>query len=125
MGILPWSVGAILVSGCFAGLRQLRKSSSDDRDAMAAWAALARRPLALPASYDPRMVADLPEPARRFFDFAIEPGTPLRTVVEIAMAGQLSLGTKQARQRRRRSPFKSCPALPEPSSGGTSRRRAV
>lgn len=41
------------------------------------------------------MVAGLPEPARRFFLFAIEPGARLGTVVEITMEGELSLGTKQ------------------------------
>lgn len=49
-----------------------------------------------PGIYDPVMVADLPEPARRFFNFAITPGTHLLTVAEIDMRGQFSLGTRQA-----------------------------
>jgi hypothetical protein len=40
------------------------------------------------------MVADLPEPARRYFTYVIKPGTPLMPVVEIRMTGQFSLGTK-------------------------------
>ena len=40
------------------------------------------------------MVAALPDPARRFFRFAIAPGTPLHTVAEIAMTGEFSLGSK-------------------------------
>ena len=41
------------------------------------------------------MVADLPEPARRYFSYAIKPGTPLMPVVEIRMTGQFSLGSKE------------------------------
>jgi len=40
------------------------------------------------------MIAQLPEPARRFFAFAIAEGTPLQTVAEISMTGQFSLGDK-------------------------------
>ncbi|MBL0418995.1 hypothetical protein JI739_01425 [Ramlibacter sp. AW1] len=45
--------------------------------------------------FDPASVDGLPEAARRFFLFAIEPGTPLRTVVDIRMAGRLSLGSRE------------------------------
>jgi hypothetical protein len=37
--------------------------------------------------FDPAMVAGLPEPAQRFFKFAIAPGTPLLPVAEIDMGG--------------------------------------
>lgn len=40
------------------------------------------------------MVAELTEPARRFFRFAIADGTPLFTVGIIDMVGRFSLGTK-------------------------------
>lgn len=46
-----------------------------------------------PPLYEPSMVANLPESAQRFFNFAISPGTPLLTVAEIDMGGQLSLGS--------------------------------
>jgi len=50
--------------------------------------------LCLPGQFEIGMVSGLPEPARRFLEFAIRPGTRLTTVVEITMVGQLSLGTK-------------------------------
>lgn len=49
-----------------------------------------------PARFSADMVADLPEPAQRFFAFAIAEGTPLYTVAEIEMQGQFSLGSKEA-----------------------------
>lgn len=49
----------------------------------------------VPPRFEPMMVANLPEPARRFFGFAITEGTPLRTVAKIEMGGRFSLGTKQ------------------------------
>jgi hypothetical protein len=51
---------------------------------------------AAPEPFDPGMVADLPEPARRYFAYTIRPGTPLLPVAEIDMRGQFSLGTKEA-----------------------------
>lgn len=48
-----------------------------------------------PQTFTPAMVAGLPEPARRYFTYAIKPGTPLRFVADIEMSGQLSLGTKE------------------------------
>jgi hypothetical protein len=44
--------------------------------------------------FDPDMVADLPEPARRYFLYTIESGTPLYTVASITMAGQFGMGAK-------------------------------
>jgi hypothetical protein len=49
-----------------------------------------------PALFDPAMVADLPDAARRYFSFSIATGTPLYTVADLAMTGQFSLGTKDA-----------------------------
>ncbi len=46
-----------------------------------------------PACFDPAMLADLPEPARRYFLYSIEPGTPLCTVANITMSGQFGMGT--------------------------------
>jgi hypothetical protein len=62
-----------------------------DRDV---WRSLAERASRSATRFDERMVADLPEPARRFFLYAIAPGTPLRCCAEIEMAGELDLGTK-------------------------------
>jgi len=47
-----------------------------------------------PPVFDVAMIGGLPEPAQRFFRFAIRPGTPLRSVAEIHMAGEFSLGTR-------------------------------
>lgn len=49
---------------------------------------------AKPALFDPAIVADLPKPARDYFNFTIAPGTPLRTVAIIRMSGLMGLGTK-------------------------------
>jgi len=96
MKILSWGLASILLAGGVLVLWQLRKFSADERDSAEARRELLKgAALATPPSYDPRMVAELPEPARRLFNFAIAPGTPLKSVVEIKMAGELSLGTKQ------------------------------
>lgn len=44
------------------------------------------------------MVRKLPEPARRFFQYAILPNTPLYTVAEISMSGKFGMGTKSSPQ---------------------------
>ncbi|MEX1662128.1 DUF6544 family protein [Thioclava sp. 15-R06ZXC-3] len=49
-----------------------------------------------PVPFSNEMVADLPEPARRFFAYTIQPGTPLLPVATIEMTGQFSLGSKAA-----------------------------
>lgn len=73
---------------------QLARRSGDDKDASAAWGQLAATAAPF-GTFDPAMVAHLPEPAQRFFRFAILPGARLGTAVEIAMEGELSLGTKE------------------------------
>lgn len=45
-----------------------------------------------PALFNPEMVADLPEPARRYFLYTIEPGTPLYSVANLTMTGQFGMG---------------------------------
>ncbi len=51
---------------------------------------------ARPQTFSAEMVADLPEPARRFFTFSIAEGTLLHTVARIEMAGQFGMGDKAA-----------------------------
>jgi hypothetical protein len=46
--------------------------------------------------FAPDMVADLPEPARRFLIHAIEPGTPLARSVTLAMEGTIVLDPERA-----------------------------
>lgn len=58
------------------------------------WQRLAALQPSAPALFSADLIADLPEPARRYFTFAIQPGTPLLPVAEIDMTGQFSLGTK-------------------------------
>jgi hypothetical protein len=87
---------ALAVAGLAAiglvGARLLR--AADAREAEAAWATLAGRAEPRPACFDPAMIADLPEPARRYFRFAIAPGTPLRAVAIVEMGGRFGLGDK-------------------------------
>lgn len=66
----------------------------DERADRREWTRLIASQAATPAVYDPALVSNLPEPARRFFNFAIQPGTPLLTVTEIDMGGEFSLGTR-------------------------------
>lgn len=66
----------------------------DERADRMEWAHLAATQPTSPGVYDPVMVADLPEPAQRYFNFTIAPGTPLLTVAEIDMGGEFSLGTR-------------------------------
>ncbi|MEJ2362198.1 MAG: hypothetical protein P8Z75_12350 [Gammaproteobacteria bacterium] len=54
-----------------------------------------------PPRFDPAMVNGLPEPAQRYFRFAIAPGTPLLPVAEIDMGGEFSLGNRDAPNYRR------------------------
>lgn len=68
----------------------------DRRADRAEWARLAALQPADPDNFTAEMVADLPEPARRYFGYAIRPGTPLWPVVEIDMQGKFSLGTREA-----------------------------
>ncbi len=67
---------------------------TDKRADQAAWASLASHQPSAPATFDLSMIAELPDPAQRFFRFAITPGTPLYTVAEISMQGEFSLGNK-------------------------------
>jgi hypothetical protein len=59
------------------------------------WIRLANFQPSNPISFDLKMVSGLPEPAQRFFKFAIKEGTPLLTVAEIDMGGKFSLGSKE------------------------------
>jgi hypothetical protein len=68
----------------------------DRRADDAEWNRLAALQPAAPERFAPDMVADLPEPARRYFAYTILPGTPLLTVAEIEMTGRFSLGSKDA-----------------------------
>lgn len=70
------------------GLRQVDRSVE-----AAVWHSLGA-PAPPVATFDPRSVVALPEPARRYFAFSIAPGTPIRSAVELRMQGEIGLGTK-------------------------------
>lgn len=82
----------VLVGLALVSLLKLR--FGDWRADRTEWARLSGFQPGNPANYDPGMVADLPEPAQRYFNYAITPGTPLLPVVEIDMGGQFSLGSR-------------------------------
>jgi len=66
----------------------------DRRADMAAWRRLVALQPARPQRFDPEMVAELPDPARRYFEQAISPGALLLTVAEVDMQGRFGLGRK-------------------------------
>ncbi|TFZ03495.1 DUF6544 family protein [Ramlibacter rhizophilus] len=91
-------IAALLPLGLLAAAGVQRRRWARDQAAAARVAdRLMQRPaLALPERFAPEQVAGLPEPARRFFHFAIEPGARLCSLARIRMEGELSLGTKAA-----------------------------
>lgn len=50
---------------------------------------------ASPPIFTPEMIADLPEPARRYFLYTVQPGTPLRTVARLRMVGHFGMGNRE------------------------------
>lgn len=95
MWILVVTAGVLLVLATFGARRQLDRRT-DDR----AWRELIAAPAVVHGTYEPALVSGLPEAARRYFDYMIEPGTPLVTVVELRMVGDLGLGTKPSPRYR-------------------------
>ncbi|AKS41555.1 DUF6544 family protein [Wenzhouxiangella marina] len=73
-------------------LLRIKDQRADDGE----WRRLALFQPQAPAAFEPACLAALPEPARRYFAYTIQPGTPLLPVAEIQMRGQFSLGTKEA-----------------------------
>ncbi|MBK1693047.1 DUF6544 family protein [Ectothiorhodospira mobilis] len=82
-------VALVLAGGILLGWRIL--DHLDDRKAMHGLAA--RQPVH-PPSFDVALVEDLPEPARRYFLYMIEPGTPLYKVARITMNGRFGMGDR-------------------------------
>lgn len=92
MRIFLFLLFLVLVSGLTALALWRQSDRRADRAEMDRLTAL--QP-ADPPAFSLDMVADLPEPARRFFTFAIAEGTPLHTVARIGMEGQFGLGDKE------------------------------
>lgn len=61
--------------------------------------------------FDPALVANLPEPAQRFFNASIEQGTPVLTIAEVTMHGEFSLGTRDDHSYL---PMQACQLLAPP-----------
>lgn len=76
------------------GLQVLKYS--DRQEENSTWQSLSALAESSPQLFKPEMVDDLPDPVRRYFLFSIMPGTPLRTVAEIKMSGEIGLGTKES-----------------------------
>lgn len=68
---------------------------SDIRVERKAWNDLLRQAGSVGPAFDPSALEGLPEPAQRYFRYTIAPGTPIVSIAEIEMDGQLSLGTKE------------------------------
>lgn len=68
------------------------------RDMNRDWQQLAVRTEPPKRTFDPFMVSGLPEPARRFLRFCIQPGTPLYSAAEIEMKGTFSFGSESRYQ---------------------------
>jgi hypothetical protein len=84
-------IGIVIIAGVFV-LRFWRQADRNEDERL--WAELmAKQPVAA-KRFHPAMVKTLPEPARRFFRFTIQPGTPLYPVVDVWMEGDLSLGSR-------------------------------
>lgn len=77
---------------------QLRADRTHRHDTSRGARVLARKlrlplPMHVPPAFDPSMVAELPEPARRWLEHAIEPGALLFAAIEIQMSGEIRLGS--------------------------------
>lgn len=67
----------------------------DQRAEYSAWRRLISYQPPNSETFSLEMVADLPEPVRRYFTFSINEGTPICRAVQIEMTGDLSIGTKE------------------------------
>lgn len=88
--------GVVLVLGlvaCACVALSLWRAADRRADRAEAARLIAGQPVG-PGVFDPAMVADLPEPARRFFLFALDPGVPLKSVVALEMTGKFGMGDK-------------------------------
>lgn len=89
------TITSLVVLALTAGVLALVLLSVLDRRAdRTEWRRLAALQPSDSLRFDLSMIAGLPEAARRYFTFMIQPGTPLFPVAEIDMSGQFSLGTK-------------------------------
>ena len=84
---IGFSVFVIVIAGLL-GLRW-----TDIRNDHATWQGLIRQANEPSGVFDPSSIEDLPEPARRYFNFSIAPGSPIVSAVELDMTGEIGLGS--------------------------------
>lgn len=84
----------VLVVILMIGLNFMR--SYDELRSYLIWGKLEKVTLQKEDVFSPTMVENLPGPARRYFEYTMSPGTPLKRVSEIKMGGRLGLGPKEA-----------------------------
>lgn len=80
-----WTLGGLAASGLALRVRRAaedRRADRLERDLFAAPSA--------PPRFTDALVADLPEPARRYLRHAIAPGTPLAPAVRLALEGTMT-----------------------------------
>lgn len=95
---LALGVVVVTAAGAALGYGSYRRAMAD---AESAYASLRTSVVPETERYDPRMVAQLPEVAQRYFNHAIKPGTPLRSAVELEMEGTFLLGDRDRYQTYR------------------------
>ncbi len=98
MGLIQTVAWAALAVAAGAVAVGAWTSAADRRLAARVAAELASGTVA-PDRYDPAMVDDLPEVARRYFAAAIAPGTPLHRIVHLEMEGTFLLNGREMPMR--------------------------
>jgi hypothetical protein len=93
--LLKTAAWIALIAGLAGIAMGLWTSARDIRNAQTVWDALLEQRELAPVSYDPAMVADLPEIGQRYFANAIVPGTPLHKVARLEMEGSLILNGRE------------------------------
>lgn len=88
---------ALVVVACAATLASWSYQQGG-REAEVAWNDVAARASPSLVTFEPAMVSDLPEIARRDFNHTISVGTPLHTTVRIEMEGAFLLGDRASFQ---------------------------
>ena len=89
------ALAAIIAIVMFCGFSLTIWRRADIRGDKKTWAKLASSPSPDNEIFDQKMVADAPEPARRFFTYMIDPGARLYRTVSLEMRGELGMGTKE------------------------------
>ena len=85
---------------------------ADIRGDKKTWTTLANSSLPYNEIFDQKMVADAPEPARRYFTYMIASGARLYQSVHLEMSGELGFGTKEKPTYR---PFTATQILAPPN----------